>query len=90
LKSQRHFSSRYSATSVTIKCARHIYAQALNENVPYTFGTCSTSARQLMHAAYSPDIAFSNCHLFPKANEHLRGCRFWNDECENKSEMMVE
>jgi len=34
----------------------------------------------LLHPPYSPDLAPSDCHLFPKLKEHLKGQRFSCDE----------
>jgi transposase len=38
----------------------------------------------LPHPPYSPDLALSDFHLFPKMKKHLRGQRFHsNDDVQN-------
>jgi histone-lysine N-methyltransferase SETMAR len=34
----------------------------------------------LEHPVYSPDLAPSNCHLFPALKDHLGGHKFQNDD----------
>ena len=40
----------------------------------------------ITHPPYSPDLACSNFHLFPKLKEHLSGMRFNNDDATRRGE----
>jgi histone-lysine N-methyltransferase SETMAR len=58
----------------------------LHDNAPVHTSRIARSAlaecgfEELGHPPYSPDLALSDFHLFPKLKKHLRGMRFSCDE----------